>query len=354
MPEISVIVPVYNVENYLDECIESILNQSFSDFELILVDDGSPDKCPEICDNWAKKDSRIKVIHKKNEGVSVARNAALDIASGKYITFCDSDDFFDNNRLFILFSSAREEKADLVVSKYTPYNDIRGDLINIELRHHIGITEYNTDCEIFDYIISIGKKHGWEVCTRLFKADIIKMNNIRFPTTCENYAEDLAFSLAYSLYANRIISLEYSGYYYRIRSGSMMRNSEAVVKLNQLNEVSAWFFEWYRSKFKTKEYQLRYSIIHFLIMHIEYMKLIGTDNYSYMQKYISDIQNQKWFKKQTRNIFKCKKELQLYYGKRVKQQILLFSHYCIHKNWFLFKIQSYIAYRWFIEGINSN
>lgn len=93
MPTISVIVPVYNVEPYLRQCVDSILGQTFRDFELILVDDGSPDGCPAICDEYAKMDSRVKVIHKENGGLSSARNAGLDVAKGKYIAFVDSDDW---------------------------------------------------------------------------------------------------------------------------------------------------------------------------------------------------------------------------------------------------------------------
>ena len=94
VPFFSVIVPVYNVEKYLKECVDSILGQSFSDFELILVDDGSPDNCPAICDEYAKKDEHVKVIHKPNGGVSSARNAGIQMARGEYILFCDSDDFY--------------------------------------------------------------------------------------------------------------------------------------------------------------------------------------------------------------------------------------------------------------------
>lgn len=91
-PEISIIVPVYQVEKYLNECIDSILAQTFTDFELILVDDGSPDNCPALCDAAAKRDSRVRVIHKQNGGVSTARNAGLDAAQGNWIAFVDSDD----------------------------------------------------------------------------------------------------------------------------------------------------------------------------------------------------------------------------------------------------------------------
>lgn len=94
-PLISVIVPVYKVEQYLDECVQSIINQTYKNLEIILVDDGSPDRCPEMCDEYARQDSRIKVIHKENGGLSSARNAGLDVATGEYIGFVDSDDFID-------------------------------------------------------------------------------------------------------------------------------------------------------------------------------------------------------------------------------------------------------------------
>ena len=94
-PEISVIVPVYRVEKYLNDCIDSILAQTFTDFELILVDDGSPDSCPALCDAAAERDNRVRVIHKQNGGVSTARNAGLDAAQGNWIGFVDSDDMID-------------------------------------------------------------------------------------------------------------------------------------------------------------------------------------------------------------------------------------------------------------------
>lgn len=114
MPVISVIVPVYNVEAYLPRCVDSILNQSFSDFELILVDDGSPDNCGAICDAYAAKDSRIRVIHQKNAKLSAARNAGIDIAEGEWIALIDSDDWIHKDYLKLLLSAA-EDDTDLVI-----------------------------------------------------------------------------------------------------------------------------------------------------------------------------------------------------------------------------------------------
>ena len=116
---ISIIVPIYKVEKYLSRCIDSILAQTYKNLEIILVDDGSPDKCPEICDKYAKEDSRIKVIHKKNGGVSSARNAGLDVATGKYIFFVDSDDIITEDALSNLYEKATEAKAKLAIGGIT-------------------------------------------------------------------------------------------------------------------------------------------------------------------------------------------------------------------------------------------
>ena len=112
---ISVIVPVYKSEKYLDKCVESIVDQTYKNLEIILVDDGSPDNCPQICDEWAKKDGRIKVIHKENGGAAMARNAALDIASGDYIGFVDSDDYIEPNMIDKLYNALQSNGADISI-----------------------------------------------------------------------------------------------------------------------------------------------------------------------------------------------------------------------------------------------
>ena len=114
LPEISVIVPVYKVEPFLKECIDSILLQKFTNFELILIDDGSPDQCGVICDSYAKEDSRIKVIHQTNQGLSAARNTGLDIAIGQYLTFIDSDDIVEVDYLEKMLQLINQYEADVV------------------------------------------------------------------------------------------------------------------------------------------------------------------------------------------------------------------------------------------------
>lgn len=118
MPKLSIIVPIYNVEKYLPRCIESILNQTFREFELILINDGSTDNCKEICEKYKKIDSRIIVVNKKNGGVSSARNFGIDISRGEYIGFVDPDDFIDANMYEILFNTANSYNSDMVICDY--------------------------------------------------------------------------------------------------------------------------------------------------------------------------------------------------------------------------------------------
>ena len=125
MPEISVIVPVYKAEQYLERCVKSILEQTYQNFELILVDDGSPDNSPSLCDKWAEKDSRVQVLHKENGGASSARNAGLKKASGNWIAFADSDDWLDRTALKTLYDLANQYNVPMaiggmrVVQEYT-------------------------------------------------------------------------------------------------------------------------------------------------------------------------------------------------------------------------------------------
>ena len=113
MARISVIVPIYQVENYLNKCVESIVNQTYADLEIILVDDGSPDGCPQLCDDWAAKDSRIHVVHKENGGLSDARNAGLAIATGEYISFIDSDDWIEPDFIQVLHDAMEQTGAGI-------------------------------------------------------------------------------------------------------------------------------------------------------------------------------------------------------------------------------------------------
>ena len=112
---VSIVLPIYNVEKYLDRCIESVVRQTYKKIEIILVDDGSPDSCPQKCDDWAKRDGRIKVVHKKNAGLGYARNTGIENATGEYICFFDSDDYIALDTIEKAYNLATKEESDMVI-----------------------------------------------------------------------------------------------------------------------------------------------------------------------------------------------------------------------------------------------
>lgn len=179
MPEFSIIVPIYKTEAYLDRCISSILQQSFQDYEVILIDDGSPDRCPDICDYYKELDTRVKVIHKQNGGVSSARNAGLAIAEGEYIWFIDSDDYIGVDSLQRLYEIENKHRADLYVfSNYHINEEFSGEINNFFEKYY------------FTYILGFGP------CNKLYKRKIIQMNEIQFDIQ-ETIGEDLLFNICY-------------------------------------------------------------------------------------------------------------------------------------------------------------
>ena len=207
MPKISVIVPVYNVEKYLKRCVDSILNQTFTDFELILVDDGSPDNCGKICDEYADKDMRVIVIHKQNGGVSEARNKGIEFAvtnsGSEFITFVDSDDYVHEK--YLEFLSERDE-FDLSVCGVVRFNN-EGLIIPPRKR------EQKLISQPFSYYNIYKTNNMFSPYNKLFRANILKDNNIRFPNTF-SWGEDGIFVAKYLIYVKKICILEYAGYYY--------------------------------------------------------------------------------------------------------------------------------------------
>ena len=211
-PKISVIVPVYNVEKYLNKCIESIVNQTYRNLEIILVDDGSPDNCPQMCDEWAKKDDRIIVIHKENGGLSDARNKGLDIATGEYIGFVDSDDWIDLDLYECFVSKFKKNNASIIACNVVKvYEDKIEKNIN-EVKKEV----YNVE-EALNELIH-GRTFRAVVWNKLYHKNTI--NKIRFPYGKTH--EDEFFTYKVLSNANKLIYVPNKFYYYRQRSGSIM------------------------------------------------------------------------------------------------------------------------------------
>lgn len=211
MPLISVIVPVYKVEAYLPACVDSILSQTFSDFELILVDDGSPDACGAMCDSYAQKDSRIRVIHQENGGLSAARNTGLDAAEGEYVTFVDGDDVISPVCLQVMWKVAVQTTSDIVTSKLIEFanNDDMAMLWeNEQTETYVSVENHGNACLL---LYQEAEKIPINATGKLFCRDAL--GRLRFPVG--RLHEDQAFVPRAIYAASRIAILDRAVYGYR-------------------------------------------------------------------------------------------------------------------------------------------
>lgn len=205
---ISIIIPVYNVSQYLDECLKSVSAQTYTDWECILIDDGSTDDSGEICERWCRADPRFKVVHQANAGVSAARNKGIDLAQGDYITFIDSDDWVDADYLSVLYNHCFN--AELVVSGIA-IHDADNNIKRQEPKES-RITTIPSESYLFDDLICQQLLYG--PFSKLYKTLTIKASNTIFPIG-KSFGEDLEFNFSFLNYVTRLSCIKYSGYHYR-------------------------------------------------------------------------------------------------------------------------------------------
>ena len=207
---ISVIVPIYNVSRYLDRCMESLLHQTYKNIEIIMVDDGSPDDCGKKCDRYAAEEPRIKVIHKENAGLGMARNSGLEIAEGEYVMFIDSDDYTDVRMIERLYHRLTEEGADTCFCRYYDTSSEGKDELARETYLKQSYCGDETKKVLLGMIGSLPEQAGdveigMSVWKGLYSLDIIRDNGILFPSEREYISEDIIFHMQYLVKAKHIV-----------------------------------------------------------------------------------------------------------------------------------------------------
>lgn len=240
---VSVIVPVYNAEKDLDLCLSSLLDQTYPDLDVILVDDGSPDHCPDICDAWAGRDARVSVIHQENTGVSAARNAGIKVAEGKWIVFLDADDRMAPTAIEMAVKLAKENACDTVCwncfkehnGKIEKYPDIRPDN-----SLYTGKTMQITLAEALYHTMpeSFYPGHMFRaVWGKLLSAEVIKGNAIAFPVG-QPLGEDAAFLADYFQMCRKVLMVNQYWNFYQISSESAVRQYRNNLKELQMSELA--------------------------------------------------------------------------------------------------------------------
>ena len=262
-PLVSIIIPVYNVEKYLDKCIASVVNQTYTNLEIILVDDGSPDNCPAICNEWQAKDNRIKVIHQENGGLSKARNEGLKIATGEFIGFVDSDDWIEPEMYETLLTALLESKADIAVCNYqVEYEKIKNTIPSTKTKD---IRHYTAE-EVLKLIFTIRGFIRTVVWNKLYKR-ILLVNNL-FPEG--KIYEDNYWTPKVIGGATLILTIDSSFYHYLYREKSL---SHDICNL----------YQRLLNKFEMVEKRIKY--IHEYYPSLENLAIVCYQSYCY-QKYI--------------------------------------------------------------------
>lgn len=258
MPKVSIVVPCYGVEKYLDRCVESLVNQTLTDIEIILVDDESPDRVPQMCDDWAKRDSRIKVVHKKNGGLGMACNSGIEIANGEYIAFCDSDDWVDLGCYETMYQYGRTTKADAVYSGIKRVDE-RGKVMPMSqpaedaVYDKDSISQFMLDMIASSPSVPIERIRQMSAKIVLYSGDIIRKCGIKFHSERQYISEDLLFNLDFLCECNRVAEISQSFYYYYVNSQSLSQilRRDRFVRYKQLREYmrSRYAFEDERAEY---------------------------------------------------------------------------------------------------------
>lgn len=307
---ISVIVPIYKVEKYLKKCVESILEQTYSNLDIILVDDGSPDNCGDIIEEFRKKNEKIRTIHQKNGGLSDARNSGIKIAKGKYIVCIDSDDWIEKNMIEVLYKDIINTNSDISVCEFVEEDDLQNILSTKKYNNEI--IEFNSKEALKSLIKQdILTNHAWN---KLYKASLFE--GIEYPKG--QLMEDV--STTYKLFekANKIVYQNTSLYHYIQRGTSILGN----ITEKRINDQEFAFFD--RNKYLMEKYSEFKEIIeldnmynvktlYFLAILGGYKNLYNSPKYAeYYAKY------KKVYKENRKNPeFKGDKSLQLFYKNRI-------------------------------------
>lgn len=247
---ISVIVPVYNVEKYLDRCIDSIVKQTYKNLEIILVDDGATDTCPEMCDLWKNKDDRIRVIHKENGGLSSARNEGLKHAKGEYVIFIDSDDWIENDFLEKLYEEAKLYNLDIVCGGYKTFfsdNHLEEKRRKEELIN-LGVVKGR------DFLLAQLESNDYrmEVWDDLYRRDFLLENNLFFIEGVLH--EDEEYTPRALLAAKRVKLVNVCGYMYRKRENSIMTSKVSLNHVNSFEYILSVFINGFeRASIKSEK-----------------------------------------------------------------------------------------------------
>lgn len=327
MDLISVIVPVYNVEQYLEQCIDSLINQTYNNLEILLINDGSTDSSQKICERYVEIDSRIKLYNKQNEGLGLTRNYGLDKAKGVFVSFVDSDDYIHLNMYRVLHSKITQNSADICMSGYTKVNNVG---------KHIFVKEYqDIICEkeerrefILRLLGSSPEKENSihpSACASLIRKEVVTNNNLKFKSEREYISEDLLFQIDVLFNCSKVILISEAMYYYRVNPKSLSSTAD-INKFYRLETLHNYISD------KSQEYELgQEAILRFDRLYFVYIRsiltIISNSQDAYKEKYymVKEICEDGFLLERIKNypVYKLKRSARIFLKLITRKQIIL-------------------------------
>lgn len=257
MPLVSIVIPVYNVLPYLKDCLDSVKQQTFQDWECIIVDDGSTDGCDSFIDNYILEDKRFSVIHKANGGLAAARQTGFQKTTGKYVVHVDSDDYIGPKHISCLVECAEKTQADIVLEDY--YIDHDGNLKLIHQEPSV-LNERTIVCEV------LNSKHHAGLWCKIFRRDLLMINNI--PPAPYSYYEDMFTFLSCLHFAHKVVYLPIATYHYRFNQQSLTNDTNINKRIDMYKQC----MENLSALVKTYDYEMDQQVIHNLYIRVNYEK----------------------------------------------------------------------------------
>lgn len=339
MPKVSIVVPCWGVEKYLDRCVNSLVSQTLKDIEIILVDDESPDRVPEMCDEWARKDFRIKVVHKKNAGLGMACNSGLQVVTGDFVAFCDSDDWMDSEAYERMYIMAASSKSDVLYTGIQTV-DSQGRIRKMNSYSHLRVIKYKA--KIIDFAMdmicskaedSVESHVAMSAKVALYKRSLIEKHRLRFVSERQFITEDLIWNLSFLAKASVVTLMPEVFYYYYNNESSLSKK----VRLDRFPYFIANYKELSRLTAQMQfpeEVQVRIDR-----MFIRYVRHQVGDvllsSYSFRKKYLSV--NDMLKNEMTINVLSSFPTYKLI--KYQRAIIWLMRHNCVMMLYLLFKIK---------------
>ena len=344
-PTVSIIVPVYNVNEYIDACIASIVHQTYSDFEIIIVNDGSTDGSGNLCDQWASRDRRIKVLHKPNGGLSDARNVGLYHATGKYICFVDGDDSIEPHLLETVLPHM-EQGADLVRFRY----EFQGTSQKATFPTVPDTFHFRSQKDICQFLLQyyLTYKINYEIWSGIYRADIIRSHTIRFVDNKRIFSEDICFFLYYIVHCTTVKVLHQKLYHYTIRDNSIMSHDRSSLNVGRISVLGETVYNYYTT-IQTKDLLKAFPAIYFLLIDIQVSMYLHNnptmDMLSLRKPIVDAIPNRIFFIQQMLPIYRMRKYLNYAYTTPLVQwEKISTAYYYLVGSKFLYRLFNKLIY----------